>query len=43
MAKSLSKRGHNKEEIRQVNRTALFVGGGAAAIILVIIIVSFFM
>jgi len=41
--KGISKRGHHKQEINQVNRTALIIGGGAAAVILLLIVVSFFL
>ncbi|HMM21139.1 MAG TPA: hypothetical protein PKA10_10395 [Selenomonadales bacterium] len=43
MPKGISKRGHRKQEINRVNRTALVIGGGAAAVILLLILVSFFM
>ena len=43
MARSVSKRGHHKAEVQQVNRTAIYVGGGAAAVILLVMMASFFM
>jgi hypothetical protein len=41
VTKGVSKRGHNKQEMDRLNRTALIIGGSVAAIILVLMIVSF--
>ena len=41
--KNTGKRATNKQEVANVNRTALFIGGIAAVVILVVMIYSFYM
>lgn len=41
--KSMGKRAYHKQEVENVNKTALLIGGTAAVIILAVMIYSFYM
>lgn len=43
MAKGISKRGHHKQDMDKLNRTALVLGGAVACIILLMMVISFLM
>ena len=40
-SKNLNKRAYHRQDVHELNRTALMIGGGAAGIILLLMFISF--